>query len=878
MRDVESPYVQRLDGLGARIGEVGGKAANLDRLVGYGFPIPEAAAVGAHAFRVFVRHADLGPFLAELSRSDLPRADRLEAEKARVDDAFLEAPMPEDLEQDLRIAVSDLLRTTPIAVRSSATAEDLASASFAGQYRSFLEVEDLEEALIAIRLCWASLWEPAVRAYRKREAIPEDDLAMAVALQTMVPAQWAGVVFTRDPLGDADTSRVEIVRGLGEALVSGAVTPDDYRVDRATLKVRGSSRTEPPHFLEDLVRISFRIERRFGSPQDIEWAHDGERLFILQTRPITIHGERLADDDGFDSVSDPSQTFTPRGVGEMLPGILPPLLWTINAPMLDNAFRRLFHDLRIPLPRTAGPLMAVGRFRGRAALNLSALREAAASMPGGSAAEVERQYLGRVFTEDEEPTPSGSWLKQTLAGIRAARVRKRIEDEVALFADSADFVMALGVHLPSLTTARLLAYRSRLRALAWRGFEAEVAASAGAAAAYRALEIALERWTNKTDAALWAQRITAGPEPEQQAGINCASELWDLYIENVHQQPSCDRLLDGPMDTAEERLRAIGADGHRFVAAVHRTMRHFGSMAVYGGRSWDEDKKVVWESIASMAICGIQGVDIALEPRFATSKENREAAFEELLTYLKRSWKWRLTRILTGQVVDMRKRFLSRLTEDATLFLSMRERSKSALLILGGEERRLILEIAKRLTASGHLRAEEDVSFLADEELTEMLSGGEPVSVEELTRRKDALALAEQGAALPETFEGRPGVEVLPPIEGDEFTGWAAGPGVSRGPVRILDNLAAGANLEPGEILVARSTDPSWTPLFMIAGGIVLEQGGPLSHAAIVAREFGLPAVLNLPGATRAFETGEAIEVDGSRGIVTRITSERQVA
>ena len=868
-------WVRHLIGDGAPLREVGGKAAGLDRLLGHGFPVPSARVVTADAYRAFIDDAGLHEYLERLRSADIPPPDLLEAEMARLDAAFLEARMPAAVESSIRKAASELLSPGLLAVRSSATAEDLTMASFAGQYRTFLELGNEEAVLDAVRMCWASLWDPSVRAYRRAENIPENDLSMAVVLQVMVPAEWAGVMFTRDPLGDPESARVEAVRGLGEALVSGEVTPSVYRVDRGNLEIRGAPQEDRPGFVEDLVRMGMRVERRLGSPQDIEWAHDGHRLLLLQSRPITHRPPLRADDDGFDTVPEPGHTYTPHGLAEMLPGVLPPLLWTINAPMLDNAFRELFADLDIPTPAVSGPLMALGRFRGRAALNLSVLREAAASMPGGSAAEVERQYLGRVLGGHEEPEkPAGNPFRRAVAGLRAVRVRKRVEDEVNLLVDATNFGMALGVDLGSLSTNRLLRYRARIRDLAWRGYEAEVAASAGAAAAYRSLEMALERWVGVAGAPLWAQRITAGPAMADQAGANCAGELWSLYAAGVTREPAYDSVLGGPIEEAPDRLEALGRAGREFVEAVNRTTRHFGSMAVYGGTTWDEDPAVVWDCIATMARTGADAPDFAPSYRVAVTREGRDAAFRELTRHLRGSWKWRLTRVLTGQIVDVRGRLLHKLAGDAALFLELREKAKSALLILGGEEHRIIFEAAHRLAASGHIAGDSDVLFLADDELTDMLLGGEPVATVELIRRREALESALAGEPLPETFAGHPGVEQFEPADGDSFEGWAASPGSVRGRVRVLRELADGVDLSPGEIIVAHSTDPSWTPLFLIAGGIILEKGGPLSHAAIVAREFGLPAVLNLRGATQLFSPGDEVEVDGTGGIVTRVREE----
>lgn len=861
--------IRALDGSGAEVGGVGGKAAALDRLVAEGFAVPSAFAVTTDAYEEFVEAGHLAPLLRELAEATLPGLEDSEEEMARVDRAFLDAPVPDGVEVAVRDAARELLASGPVAVRSSATAEDTGTASFAGQYRSFLDLNRDDEVLEAVRKCWASLWTPSVRAYRRREGVPEAGLSMGVIIQAMVPAEMSGVLFTRDPSGDARTARVEVVRGLGESLVSGCVTPDDYRVDRATLAVHHPEPADWPPFLEDLMRMGLQIERRMGMPQDVEWAFADGELWVLQARPITVRGAPRPSADEFDTEPVPEATYTPIGVQEMLPEVLPPLLWTINAPMLDEAFRRLFWELGISPPAAPRGLLAIGRFRGRAALNLSALREAAALMPGGSHAEVERQYLGRSLSGDAVLAPRRGKVARGLAGLRALRLRRRVEDEVDLFAEAVHGVIALQVDL-ALPAHRLLTYRARVRDLAYRGYAAEVAAAAGAAAAYRALEMALERWVGREAAATWAQRITTSPQLSASGVIDPTTTMWDLYVRGIRGRDACTCIRLDPFEGVEDRIRAMGEEGELLLVAIDRVARHFGSMSMYGGPTWDEDRSIVLERLAHIARCEEGGHEASPDARVATSKAARGSALGELQSELRRSWKWRATRLLTGQIVDVRGRMVHKLASDASRFLMLREKAKAALLVLGGEERRLILEAARRLQASGVLFEDEDVLLLSDAELEGMLMGAEPVSAEDLDRRRRALARAREGSPLPGSFRGFPGVEEVPPLDGEELRGWAASPGRARGRARILRGLADASTLMPGEILVARSTDPSWTPLFLVAGGIVLEEGGPLSHAAIVAREFGVPAVVNVKGATHSLATGEDVEVDGVAGVVIR--------
>jgi pyruvate,water dikinase len=297
-----------------------------------------------------------------------------------------------------------------------------------------------------------------------------------------------------------------------------------------------------------------------------------------------------------------------------------------------------------------------------------------------------------------------------------------------------------------------------------------------------------------------------------------------------------------------------------FLSELDDCVRGFGAQAVYGGRTWSEDLVGVWSQLRVFG---------ASQPRTPSATGD---VFGELVELLTQSPRWRLKRVATGQLIDMRLRMLRRMVEEATLYLRCREEAKSSLLVLGGSERRIIFEITDRLLGSGHLGSAADVELFADAELEQMLLGAEPVFRQELERRRRAFHRARDAGPLPEVFHGDPdavGHEVA--RAGPVMEGWAASPGVARGRARVLASLEAGTALQPGEIIVAHSTDPSWTPLFLVAGAIVLEEGGPLSHAAIVAREFGLPAVLNVPDAVRTIATGEELLVDGTSGLVRRI-------
>jgi pyruvate,water dikinase len=852
-------FAAYLDGSGHPIADVGGKAAGLDWLLGKGYPVPDAGVITTAAYYAAVAGEDLRSLIRDLRAAPLPAPDGIAAEAAALERAFLRAPIPDAVGSAVAKIGAELLRAGPVAVRSSATAEDLADASFAGQYLTITNVTGIDELERAVRRCWASLWLPAARAYRMRRRVPDADVAMAVIVQNMVNPIWSGVAFTTDPEGRRHLLRIEAVPGIGDGLVSGSVTPSDFLIRRDTLEIISRSGPQELDFLEDLARLALRVEQAARYPQDIEWAYGDSGLIVLQTRPITV-GARSNLSDGFDTEDPADATFTPHGVAEMLPGVIPPLLWTINAPMLENAFRATFANLGGATPPESRPI--VNRFRGRAALDLSSICDIARSIPGGTPDEVERQYLGKTISDSPaEPSRRGVPI---LAALRIRRVHSRIADDVDLIAVASSALTRMQLDLAELPVRHLVAYRQRVRDLAWRGYAAEVGASSAAGATYRALELLLERWLPEAEAASWAQVLTRGAL-EQSAVDGARFKVLEDVVAG-HGSPAISEILADPEPGARSRLQSLGPPGRAFLAALDGAVRTMGSQSIYGGAAWAEDDSWIWRQLRMMS----RG-----EARKPQSGSGSEKAFAELSRHLSSDKHWRRTRILTGQLVDLRLRWLQRQVDETVRFLALRERAKNALLVLGGEERRIILESECRLVSSHQLPGGDTTNYLTDTELERMLFGADGVSEGELEKRR-ALALECSFAGpLPDWFLGHPDAMPLPEVpESDRLEGWAASPGRVTGPVRIITSLSDGARLEPGDIMVAHATDPSWSPLFLIAGGIVLEMGGPLAHAAIVAREFGLPAVLNVQHATRTLREGDTALVDGTLGIVERIGRE----
>jgi pyruvate,water dikinase len=859
-----------LDGSDIDPGVVGGKGFALNRLISMDAPVPRTGSVTTDGYRWFVQDSGLDGFIEELRASGLPNQSDLDYAADLVDTAFLEASMPDALAVEMLQLSHDIGEGKLLAVRSSATAEDMADASFAGQYRSFLEIGDDEALLRAVKLVWASLWLPAPRAYRAHSNVSEEDLAMSVVVMELVEAERAGVVFTVNPAGSPNDLRIEAVDGLGEQLVSGEVTPEAYVLPRSS-----AHRPSLDPVLDEAVDAALDLERRFGAPQDVEWAHDGSKLYIVQTRPITTVSVR-DDGDGFDTKIGEDHAFTTAGIAESLPGVLPPLQWTTAAPLLENGFRQLFDQMNA-LPPIADDRPFIARVQGRAVLSLDLMKAAAAEVPGGSAEEIERQYFGRVISEPAESPPDAGakgpfkGLRSMFTGFREINARRSFRFEALTSIDTTERLLLAPPNCSVATSEQLLAYRHRALDLAGRLMAAEIAVAAAAAAAYRGVELFLEPHVGD-DAAGLAQRLTAG-------GIDPCGAQVALHTCDIAEQALSDAdladLISGLGARNPEVLIQLESSpqGTELLAAVEEELGRSGSASIFAGETWAESRGLAWQLIS-------QAVQVQRSGRGEMiGTDAREEILADVESLFATSWKWRFQRVMTGQVVDVRRRMLRRLVGDAVEFLHLREKTKSAVLALGGEIRRVHLELGHRLFESGSLESPLDVDLLAAQELEAAINGQGP-SLWELDRRREALQRMSEDDSMPQIFVGDPNRQIGAQAEttGDTFTGWGASAGVYTGIARIITK--ATEPIEPGDILVARTTDPAWTPLFLTAGAIVVEEGGPLSHAAIIARELGLPAVLNVPGLVNRLKGQESVQlrVDGDAGTVAIIDPDRETA
>lgn len=799
-----SEYVRWLKGFqDDQAPEVGGKAANLGRMVRVNLPVPPAFVLTTHAYRAFINANGFAAETPDLLRARIPTA-----------------AVPEDVREALLQAYHELGEGR-VAVRSSGTAEDTASASFAGQHDTFLDVDGANALLDAVRGCWLSLWSERAVDYRRQRHWDEQDLAIAVVVQTMVPAEWAGVLFTADPVsGRRDHLVVEAVPGLGEALVSGTQTGVHVAVHRPSGRLLEGHWPLPDVALVDLTGLAQRVEREFGSPQDIEWAYAGGRLYLLQARPIT-------------TLPEPSQ-----------PSAASP------QPAFTNLQRRAAPNLVEHMPRPIYPFDYSLVFRpaverGRAALAGIGLELPPVDTLFLQPAEGVYQLVPPARIRPRFPTVlalpfriAGALLKDHQAWMTE---QQRTTVALAQQFDAAD--------LTALTDRDLLEGISSI-------------AEQGVAAAPARFGLLLPRMLLSRFATPLLRRL-APDEAEQLetdllAGIptmtNQANQALAGLAATIRRSPA---LLQTFQAEPPDRLAAALAtttEGQAVVQGVDQFLEAYGAretvMISAAFPAWRDDPSLVYGLLKGL----VQAPEPAAEPA------DRPAAARQRLQQLAGRRMFGLGGPLAGLAV--------RLTEVGRGALTFRENSHSVMVMPLVVIRRLALELGTRLVARGALDRPEDVFLLHFEELAADLPADHLRAT--AARRRDARGPEGHHPPMPAALLA------TPPSEGD-LRGQPASAGQAAGPVRVILTEAEFWKLRPGDVLVAPYTNPTWTPLFTIACAVVVDVGGAASHAAIVAREVGIPAVMATGDGTRRLRDGQRVVVDGNQGTV-RLLSELPAA
>lgn len=890
------PYTLPLDDPTAALEKVGGKGANLARLARAGFPVPGGFLVTTSAYEEFVRANDLGSAI-ERSLAQIETADPGELERASgaIRARFTAGEIPAELGNALRKAYT-AVDGSPVAVRSSATAEDLPNLSFAGQQDTFLNVIGERAVLEAVLRCWGSLWTARAIGYRARNHIPPDGLALAIVVQRMVESEVSGVLFTANPLtGLRAESAIDAVFGLGEALVSGQVEPDHYVVDHQAGRIvkkelgakalalhgdrsggvapsnreRSQEQALPDAQILELAELGQRVQAEYDFPQDIEWAWADGQITLLQSRAITslyprpegVPVEPLRVFFSFGAVQGMLDPVTPLGQdairlifagGARLFGFYG--LDQHTQGVIYRAGERLWGNMTAVIRHPLGRRLGRGFLRyiePGTGEQLDALWDDPRLQPGGRGWKIStlRRLAGFIL-----PTAFNVILAMLSPQLRRDRIFAQAEQLDADFRAQADSVRgsdasqadrvalfgALADSFPDLVPPfipAIAASMASLNLLSHLAPDEDDGAGGGFSGSALAVTRGLpHNVTTEMDLRLW--------ETARQLRVDPAARD---FFESHSPQEIAQSYHDGKLPpVAQKALPDFLAEyGFRGVAEID-----------IGRPRWRENPAPIIQIL--QGYLKLEDESQAPDRVFRRGAESARAAIEDLASELRKTRQgWLKARLVRGAA--RRVRALSGLREAPKFYIVRRM----------GLIRKALLGAGERWVAEGALQRPEDVFFLYYDELQALAAGAERNWAGLVAERRADYDREMRRAKVPRLLlsDGRAYYEGLRAAsdESGTITGSPVSPGVVEGRVRVVLD-PAGASLAPGEILVCHGTDPAWTPLFMTAGGLVMEVGGMMTHGSVVAREYGIPAVVSVHQATERLSTGQRIRMDGSSG------------
>ena len=888
------PWVLPFEQLSAAdLPRVGGKGANLGELARAGFPVPPGFCVTTAAFDAFLAGCEpLPPLLAALEAlegTDVEAARRA-AEALRA--ALGQVPVPPAVAEAVLTAWRARGPEAAWAVRSSATAEDLPDASFAGQQDTYLHILGAEALLDAVRRCWVSLFTDRAVLYRARGGFGHRSVKLSVVIQRMVQPEESGILFTADPLtGRRGTVSIDAGFGLGEALVSGLINADLYKVDKASgallevrvgdkalaIRPRPEGGTWEEHLPDDmrharvlddatvreLAALGTRIEAHYGRPQDIEWCREAGRLHVVQARPIT----------SLYPLPEPPPPDAPHvylGFGhlQMMTDPMPPLslqVWRLMLPMgkpevdpgevpaetsaLAIAGSRLFLDptplLRHPFlrRRILAMLGHVYEDLGRGVELLSRrpdfprAERARLLRVGRFVAPIAVRFLARLVLRDP------AWLRPRAEAFTEALLTE-LRARLAAVAPGA----------ARLREARRVLSETFPRIFRELGPNIGVGAIAG---------VLLGRTTRGAGLAT-AEELAA---LERGLSGNVTTEM-DLAVGDLADRVRPHLALAELLRTRPAREALAAArdveGGPAFLEAWRAFLERYGmrgpgEIDVSRPRYADDPSPLLAAIVGGLGTGDVRRSEGQHRAHHASLATQAEAVAGRVLAAAGR-----------GPLGWVRARLVRRWIRVHRAGMALREHPKFLLVRMLALVREAVREAGALLVQRGALGAAEDVFLFRFEELIAALEAPTPSNLRASAGERRARLARDAKRAPPfvmasdgeiPTLAAR---EDLPP---GALAGTAASAGVVEGRARVVLDPAREV-LHAGEILVAPHTDPGWTPLFVHAAGLVTEVGGLMTHGSVVAREYGIPAVVSVAGATRRLRTGQRLRVDGTRGFV----------
>jgi phosphoenolpyruvate synthase/pyruvate phosphate dikinase len=888
----------------AELQATGGKASNLTILSKAGFQVPKGFVVTTEAYLKFLQMNQMESLANEyLKDIDYDDAESLGKASTTMRELIEKAVLPAELIDAVKSSYFEL-GSGPVAIRSSATAEDMPDASFAGQYDTSLYIEGIDSVLQHIKHCFSSVWTERAVAYREENHISHDQVRLAVVVQSMVDARCAGVLFTSNPLSNSDSEMmIESNFGLGESVVGGYTVPDRYVISKGNSKLkeyslitreigtkdviierskdgRGIQQSNPgleksqesslgDEEIIKLASIGNSIEELFKSSQDIEWAidHNGE-VSILQSRPITANVRTGSEEK--------DNIFWTRGYADDY--------W--NDPVTPLFYSLLGDQITYIVNVEANAIMGYRNmpkellklYKGHAYFNLDVLRTKVVNeMPPFIRSDDVMNYF---------PEGSGPYGKETMRKLSFA-LGTRIMAEIRVMLLDGDGSMTK-------TNSVYEKWTKDTFEPACKEFDVKLASLQGKGTMLDFLELAdeldktmmkhfrmvryglpvhtlgmnlitnylLKRWLGENASVKLYPILLSGLEhktsetnkriEELAAAIRSDRELTNIII----QTPSKEIL---------KHLKSYDSSRASFLSKFNEFLGDFGDRGFtrepYYPR-WRESPEYVFDVLKSLV--SDEGRNLTLAESTLTKKrEKAENLVEDVIRNQRYGQiKWLLFSTILGM---------------ARTYVGFRENQRFNLDKWITRERNAYMEIGKLLVAKGYLTEPIHVFFLFRDEIRKIARGKSILDegrTKALVEKRYEDFLKYENVTPPKFLQNDREFDDPLPKSVEGFKGIPASHGLITGRVRVLGAVEEVSEVQAGEILIVPRTDPGWTPVFSKIGGLITETGGILSHGAVVSREYGIPAVTNVRNACQIFKTGQRVTVDGNRGLVVLLDAE----
>lgn len=859
---------------------VGGKGANLGEMANAGFPVPLGFCITTEAYRTFIQISQkLDELLTALEQLKPDQLEEISKQGQMIRHHLESIIIPADIKK----AIIDAWKQSGVewayAVRSSATAEDLPSASFAGQQDTYLNVKGADQILRAVKKCWASLFTDRAIVYRTQNGFGHRSVLLSVVVQQMVFPEVSGIMFTADPVsGNRKIVTIDASFGIGEALVSGIVSADLYQVranklinkqiarkevaiyaqtEGGTNKVEITGDRQTTQALSDeqavrLAQTGQRIEAHFGSPQDIEWCLVENEIFIVQSRPITtlypiptVHDDKLHLFASFGHVQMMTEAMQPLGISvlrTLIPvGKISPVS---ESSFLLEAGGRLYVDLTLVLEykqlrkRIPEVLLNVDEMMGRTVQSFANREDFLTSINRG-------KKLNFTMVNKVLPT--------ALKVLKNILYRNNDQALVEMNRFISDHIEEIRRKIQDLSGVNRIVYIQEMLS----SFMSAVFSTGGpfigaGVLTYKLIESSSIKWLGDA-----AELSSISKSPPGNVTTEMGLALGDV-ADVVRNHPAViEYLKHAGNSTFFDGLRAV-AGGEEVMTVLLNFMERYGMR----GTGEIDVTRPRWREAPTQLVPAILGHIQGVKPGqhrldFWAGQVEAEHASARLLERLRQT---------PGGAFKVKR--MERLIKVHRSLIGLREHPKYMIVQNLNIVKQAILQEADQLVASGILEHPQDVFWFSLQEIKEMIET-QRVDSEIIDKRKEKFQ-RDKKLTPPRAITSE-GEIIVVKTGANVPRGALAGSPVSSGTVegraRVILKLE-GAQMEKGDILVAPYTDPAWTMLFPLAAGLVTEVGGLMTHGAVVAREYGIPAVVGVDNATRKIIDGQHIRVDGTHGFV----------